>query len=53
MVNYLVMRLEMGKMNYNTVIAKYPQYKEEIDEALDADGYIVLPDGRVVKRPEE
>ena len=48
-INYLVMRLEAGAMNYNTVIAKYPTAKEAIDEKLLADGYIVNPDGTVVK----
>lgn len=49
MLNYLIMRLEMGKMNYNAVIAKYPQYKTAIDEALAADGYVVSEDGTAVK----
>lgn len=35
------------KMNYNTVVAKYPQYKEDIDLILTADGYTVNDDGTV------
>lgn len=49
MAAYFAMRLEKGKLNYNQVVAKYPQFKEGIDEILDADGYVVNPDGAVTK----
>lgn len=48
MLNYLIMRLKMGKLNYNAVIVKYPQYKSAIDSAL-ADDYTVLGDDTVVQ----
>ena len=49
MVKYLIMRLEDGKINYDRVVEKYPQYKDEIDLILSADGYVVDKDGMVVR----
>ena len=49
MAAYLAMRLEKRKLNYNTVVQKYPQFKEDIDLILAADGYVVNPDGTVTK----
>lgn len=34
MIEYLVMRIQEGKLDYNIVIAKFPQYKEIIDTLL-------------------
>ncbi len=34
MVRYLVMRIRAGKMDYDAVIARFPQYKDEIDGLL-------------------
>ena len=34
MVNYLIMRIKDGKLLYENVILKYPQFKDKIDEAL-------------------
>lgn len=34
MVRYLALRIMKGKLSYDEVIAKYPQYKDEIDEYL-------------------
>ena len=48
MAAYFAMRLENGKLNYNVVIDKYPQFQEDIDLILTADGYKVNPDGTVV-----
>lgn len=50
MAAYFAMRLEKGKLNYNQVVAKYPQFKDEIDAILDADGYEVYEDGSVHKK---
>jgi hypothetical protein len=36
---YFAMRIELGKLDYDTVIEKYPQYKNAIDDILTADGY--------------
>lgn len=49
MAAYFAMRLEKGKLNYNTVVEKYPEYKADIDLILTADGYTVNPDGTVTK----
>lgn len=35
MAKYLAMRIKQGKLNYEEVVAKYPQYKNEIDIILD------------------
>lgn len=42
MANYLARQIKEGKLNYDDVIAKYPQYKEEIDEIL---GLTSIPEG--------
>jgi len=49
MAKYFAMRIEMGALDYNTVVARYPQYKEGIDEILAADGYTVTENGQVIK----
>lgn len=35
MAKYLAMRIKQGKLNYDDVIAKYPQYQDEIDSILN------------------
>ena len=50
MAAYFAMRIESGKLNYNTVTEKYPEYKQDIDFILTADGYIVNEDGTVEKQ---
>lgn len=49
MARYFAMRIEMGALDYNLVISKYPQYKDGIDAILAADGYIITDDGQVIK----
>ena len=34
MVNYLVRQIKLGKLDYNEVVNKFPQFKEEIDKLL-------------------
>lgn len=34
MAKYLANRIKLGKLDYDDVIAKYPQFKAEIDEIL-------------------
>jgi hypothetical protein len=36
---YLAMRIEDGKLDYSAVVAKYPQFKSDIDLILVADGF--------------
>ena len=47
---YLAMRIEKGKLNYNTVVEKYPQFKEDIDLILTSDGYVINEDVTVSKQ---
>lgn len=49
MAAYFAMRMEKGKLNYSTVVERYPDYKADIDLILTADGYTVKDDGSVVK----
>ncbi len=49
MAAYFAMRIEAGKVNYNVVIAKYPEYQADIDLILTADGYTINEDGTVTK----
>lgn len=34
MAKYLARQIKAGKLDYDEVIARYPQYKEEIDAIL-------------------
>ena len=34
MAKYLARQIKLGKLNYDEVIAKYPQFKEDIDRYL-------------------
>jgi hypothetical protein len=34
MEKYLAMRIKEGKLDYNKIISKFPQYKETIDFLL-------------------
>jgi hypothetical protein len=38
MAAYFAMRIEAGKLDYQAVVTKYPQYKSDIDEILINDG---------------
>ena len=49
MAGYLAMQMKKGKLNYNVIVKKFPQFKEDIDLILATDGYIVNVDGTVVK----
>lgn len=49
MAAYFAMRIEKGKLNYNTVIARYATYADEIKDILAADGYTLNADGTVTK----
>jgi hypothetical protein len=44
---YLARQLKANKLNYNAVVAKYPEYKEGIDIILFHDGYTINADGTV------
>lgn len=49
MAAYLAKRIMKGKLNYNVVIAGYPEYKSEIDLILAVEGYTVRPEGTVTQ----
>ena len=49
MAPYLAMRIEMGKLDYNKVVKKYPKYKDDIDTILAADGYEIDENRKCVK----
>ena len=34
MAKYLAMRIKAGKLDYDEVIVKYPEFKDEIDAIL-------------------
>ena len=34
MAKYLARQIKLGKLDYEDVIAKYPQFKDEIDKIL-------------------
>lgn len=39
MARYLAQRIFQGKLDYDAVIAKYPQFKDEIDAYLEEWGW--------------
>lgn len=39
MAKYLANQIIQGKLDYDTVIAKFPDLKEEIDKILEESGY--------------
>jgi len=39
MSGYLAMRIELGRLDYAAVVAKYTQFKAEIDGILINDGF--------------
>ena len=36
---YLASRIKIGKLDYVSVVTRYPQFKDGIDEILINDGY--------------
>ena len=47
MTEWLAGRIKLGKLNYNDVVAKYPEFKKDIDTLLSND--IINADGTVTK----
>lgn len=54
MAMYIALRIEAGKMNYNTIFKfkLYQQFKEDVDSILAADGYTVGADGTVTRNEQ-
>lgn len=53
MAKYLAGQILLGKLDYNTVVTKWPQYKEEIDAFLASRGWKPTADGVMTKPTEE
>lgn len=49
MPEWLAGRIELGKLNYNDVVAKYQELKKDIVTQLNNDNYIINVDGTVTK----
>lgn len=48
MAKYLAYQIILQKLKYNTVITRFPKYKEDIDRVLDAMGWMIDDDGNCV-----
>lgn len=55
MAGYIAMRLEEGKVNYNTIFntERLKKFKDDVDSILAIDGYKVNADGTVTKKEAE
>ena len=49
MPEWLAGRIELEKLNYNDVVAKYQEFKKDIDTKLSNDNYIINDDGTVTR----
>lgn len=50
MPEWLAGRIELGKLNYNDVVTKYKEFRNDIDTQLNNDNYIVNADGTITKK---
>lgn len=50
MATYLAYQIIMQKMQYNTIVAKFPAQKEGIDKVLDDMGWKIDSDGKCVAK---
>ena len=48
MAKYLAYQIILQKLKYNTVIARFPKYKEDIDKVLDDMGWMIDGNGDCV-----
>lgn len=48
MAKYLAYQIILQKLMYNTVITRFPQYKEGINKVLDDMGWMIDEDGNCV-----
>lgn len=48
MAKYLAYQIILQKLKYNTVITRFPQYKEDIDRVLDGMGWLIDDNGDCV-----
>ena len=48
MAKYLAYQIILQKLKYNTVITRFPKYKEDIDKVLDDMGWTIADNGDCV-----
>lgn len=48
MAKYLAYQIILQKLEYNTVITRFPKYKEGIDKMLDDMGWMIADTGDCV-----
>lgn len=48
MAKYLAYQIILQKLKYNTVITRFPKYKEGIDKVLDGMGWMIDDNGDCV-----
>ncbi len=48
MAKYLAYQIILQKLEYNTVITRFPKYKEDIDKVLDGMGWMIDTEGNCV-----
>lgn len=48
MARYLAYQIILQKLKYNTVITRFPKYKEDIDKVLDDMGWMIDDNGDCV-----
>lgn len=48
MAKYLAYQIILQKLKYNTVITRFPKYKEDIDRVLDDMGWMIDDNGGCV-----
>ena len=49
MAAYLAIRIKDRALNYNAVVAKWPQYKADIGTILTSEGYVIDDNGWAYK----
>ena len=54
MAKYLAYQIILQKLKYNTVITRFPTYKEDVDKVLDGMGWMIDDKGDCVgKKTDE
>lgn len=53
MAKYLAYQIILKKLMYNTVITRFPKYKDDIDKILDGMGWMIDTEGNCVGKEDE
>ena len=40
LAKYMATQIKYGKLDYNKVVTKFPQYQEDIDKVLESEGLL-------------